>query len=488
MKFFIKNALIINEGRSFTGSVLTDGEFIAAVYERDVLPLEANDAILIDATGKWLLPGVIDEHVHFREPGVTHKGTIASESRAAVAGGVTSFMDMPNTNPPTTTLDALDYKFHRAAETSMANYSFFFGATNSNFSEIGKLDKSRIPGIKLFLGSSTGNLLTDKEETLRRFFGETDLLIAVHAESEAIIRRNKAFYIDRYGENRLDISFHWKIRSEEACYKSSAEAVALAALLGTRLHLLHLSTAKELTLLESSETLQSKKITAETCPHFLWFTEKDYAESGNRIKWNPSIKTVTDRDALRAAVNENRIDVIATDHAPHLLSEKEGNCLKAASGAPMVQHSLVAMLELAYEGVFSNEKVVEKMAHQPAALFRIDRRGYIRKGYYADLVLIDPQHQWTVSKENILYQCGWSPLEGQTFHHAVWKTFVNGRLVFSGGQVENLEDDIAKRYAERIMAGHSVERINACSRPIIHETAFGGSHLRNAGKELKFGK
>ena len=435
MKYFIYNALIINEGRSFTGSVLIDGEWIDAVYEGGIEPAEAADAVRIDATGKWLVPGAIDDQVHFREPGYTHKGTIETESRAAVAGGVTSFMDMPNTNPQTTTLTDLEWKFRRAAETSLANYTFFFGGTNNNIQEIKKLDKSRIPGIKLFLGSSTGNMLVDQEEMLRRFFGETDLLIAVHAEKEPVIQRNKAYYINKVGEEALDISFHARIRSEEACYESTAEAVALATSLGTRLHLLHLSTAKELSLLESGKPVHSKRITAETCVHFLWFTDEDYAVYGNRIKWNPAIKTADDRMALRAAVNENRMDIVATDHAPHLLSEKEGNCLKAASGAPMVQHSLVAMLELAYLGVFTNEKVVEKMAHHPAELFRIDRRGFIRPKYYADLVLIDPQKRWTVSKENLCYQCGWSPLEGQTFHRAVWKTLVNGKLVFSEGKI-----------------------------------------------------
>ena len=469
MQFFIHNALIINEGRSFTGSVLIKDEYIAAVYEGDRLPAEAADAIRIDATGQWLVPGAIDNQVHFREPGFTHKGSIETESRAAVAGGVTSFMDMPNTNPQTTTLADLEWKFQRAAETSFANYSFFFGGTNTNFAEIVKLDKSRIPGIKLFLGSSTGNMLVDKEETLRRFFGETDLLIAVHAEKEAIIQRNirkpppappkeGRLYDEAIktspcplqrgigahcpppegvggGENAFDISCHPLIRSEEACYESSAEAVALAASLGTRLHLLHLSTAKEMNLLESDKPLHSKKITAETCVHFLWFTDEDYAIYGNRIKWNPAIKTANDRLALRAAVNDNRIDIVATDHAPHLLSEKEGNCLTAASGAPMIQHSLVAMFELAYQGVFTNEKVVEKMAHHPAELYGIDRRGFIRPGYYADLALIDPQKKWTVSKENLLYKCGWSPLEGQTFHRAIRKTFVNGKLVFSEGKV-----------------------------------------------------
>ena len=435
MKYFIHNACIINEGRSFIGSVLMDGEYITAVYEGDVIPAEAADAVRINATGKWLVPGAIDDQVHFREPGYTHKGTLESESRAAVAGGVTSFMDMPNTNPQTTTLADLEWKFQRAAETSIANYSFFFGGTNSNFSEIKQLDKNKIPGIKLFLGSSTGNMLVDNEEMLRRLLGETGLLMAVHAESEAVIQRNKSYYINRYGEEALDISFHSKIRNEEACYESAAKVVEIAATMETRLHLLHVSTAKELGLLNTAVSLHSKQITAETCVHFLWFTDDDYAVYGNRIKWNPSIKTVNDCRALRAAVNDNRIDIVATDHAPHLLSEKEGNCLTAASGAPMVQHSLVAMFELARQGVFTKEKVVEKMAHHPAELFHIDRRGFIRPGYYADIVLIDPNHTWTVSRENILYHCGWSPLEGQTFHHSVWKTYVNGHLVFSDGQV-----------------------------------------------------
>jgi len=454
MKYCLQNALVINEGHSFTGSVLVDGEWIAAVFEGgedgetgkgNVVSAEMADAVLIDATGKWLLPGAIDDHVHFREPGFTQKGTIASESRAAVAGGVTSFMDMPNTNPPTTTQAELDLKFQLAAETSAANYSFFFGATNNNFSEIGRLDKSRIPGIKVFLGSSTGDMLLDKKETLRRFFGETDLLIAVHAEKESIIRRNKAYYLSMYDEDALDISFHARIRSEEACYESSAEAIALATSLGTRLHLLHLSTAREMELLKAVHP-DLKKISAETCVHFLWFTDNDYATYGSRIKWNPSIKSANNREALRAAVNDDRIDIVATDHAPHLLRDKEGNCLKAASGAPMVQHSLIAMLEMAYDGVFTKEKVVEKMAHHPAELYHIDRRGYIRTGYYADLVLIDPQQHWTVSKENLLYQCGWSPLEGQTFHHAVWKTFVNGQLVFSEGRVVDSKNDMAGYY------------------------------------------
>lgn len=436
-KTLIKNALIINEGRSFLGSVLISGAYITGIYEGDKQPVESvNDAEVIDATGKWLIPGVIDDQVHFREPGLTHKGDIGSESRAAVAGGVTSFMDMPNTNPQTTTLTDLDWKFQRAAETSVANYSFFFGGTNDNFNEIHKLNKNRIPGLKLFLGSSTGNMLVDKKETLKRFFGETDLLIAVHAEKEDIIQKNKNFYIDKYGEN-LDISYHSKIRSEEACYVSSSEAVELATSLDTRLHLLHLSTAKELELLSNKQCLSDKKITGEACVHFLWFSDEDYSTYGNLIKWNPAIKTLADRDALRTALNLDILDIVATDHAPHLLSEKEGTCLTAASGGPMVQHSLAAMLELAYQKVFTKEKVIEKMAHHPAELFQIDRRGYIRPGYYADLVLIDPQQIWTVAKENILYKCGWSPMEGETFHHLVWKTFVNGHLVYSEKKIDD---------------------------------------------------
>lgn len=436
-KKLIKNVRIINEGRSYQGAVLINGEMIEAVYEGEVpseIIAETND--IVDGQGKWLLPGCIDDQVHFREPGLTYKADIYSESRAAVAGGVTSFMDMPNTKPQTTTIENLEWKFNRAAETSAANYSFFFGGTNDNMEEIRRLDRSRVPGLKLFLGSSTGNMLVDKKDALERIFSESDLLIAVHAEKEEIIKRNIAYYTQKYGED-LDISFHSKIRSEEACYASSSEAVELATRLGTRLHILHLSTAKETTLLDNKLPLKDKKITGEVCVHHLWFHDGDYALFGNRIKWNPSIKTLADRTALREAVNNDKIDIIATDHAPHLLSEKEGSCLKAASGGPLVQHSLIVMLELAMEGRFTYEKVVDKMAHKPAELFHIDRRGYIRPGYYADLVLIDPNKTWTVSKENILTKCGWSPFEGYTFHHAVDTTWVNGEVVWKDGQIRN---------------------------------------------------
>ena len=436
-KKWIKDALIINEGRRFQGSVLIAGDTIEAVYEGPVPPeVDTTPYEQIDAQGKWLLPGCIDDQVHFREPGLTHKADIRSESRAAVAGGITSFMDMPNTKPQTTTLEALEWKFERAAQTSVANYSFFFGGTNDNFKEIQQIDKTRVPGLKLFLGSSTGNMLVNNKAALERIFSECGMLIAIQAEKEEIIQRNIAHYTRLYGKD-LDISFHSLIRSEEACYASSAEAVELATRLGARLHILHLSTARETTLLDNTLPLSEKQITGEVCVHHLWFHDGDYAQFGNRIKWNPSIKTLADRNALRQAVNENKIDIVATDHAPHLPAEKEGSCLKAASGGPLVQHSLVAMLELAREGHFTYEKVVEKMAHAPATLFHIDRRGYIRPGYYADLVLVDPQHAWTVSRENILSKCGWSPFEGYTFHHAVDTTFVNGEIAYQRGQVND---------------------------------------------------
>ena len=443
-KILIKNARIVNEGRMFKGAVLIDRDKIEEVYE-EAVPVAASGVQVIDAEGRLLLPGAIDDQVHFREPGLTHKGDIASESRAAVAGGITRFMDMPNTKPQTTSIADLEWKLQRGAETSLANYSFFFGGTNDNMDEIRKLDRSRVPGLKLFLGSSTGNMLVDKKESLERIFGEADMLIAIHAEKEEVIKRNIAYYTDMYGED-LDISFHSKIRSEEACYASSSEAVELATRLNSRLHILHLSTAKELTLLSNEIPLSEKKITGEVCVHHLWFHDGDYAKYGNRIKWNPSIKTLADRTALRNAVNDNTIDIVATDHAPHLLSEKEGSCLKAASGGPLVQHSLVGMLEMVAEGCFTYEKVVEKMAHMPADLFHIDRRGYIRPGYYADLVLVDPEKCWTVAPENILYKCGWSPFEGTTFHHSITQTFVNGQLVYDNGVVDDDVRGMEVRY------------------------------------------
>ena len=436
MKILIADALIINENRSFIGSVLIDGSLISSVREGlETSPEQHPDIQRIDARGKWLLPGVIDDQVHFREPGLTRKGDFQSESRAAIAGGVTTFLDMPNTIPQTTTIEALAWKLQRAAEVSVANYSFFFGGTNDNAGLVSQLDRQRTPGIKLFLGSSTGNMLVEKDDALQQFFSETELLIAVHAEKEAIILKNRNEYISRFGEG-LDISFHPLIRSAEACYASSFEAVALAKKLGTRLHILHLSTERELALLDQG-VLSERKITGEACIHHLWFCDDDYQTHGNRIKWNPSIKTESDREALRKAVNDNTIAIVATDHAPHLPAEKEGTYLTAASGGPLVQHSLLAMLCMAADGIFSREKVVEKMAHHPAELFRIDRRGFVREGYFADLVLIDPQQPTKVTKDSLLYKCGWSPFEGFTFPHAVWKTFVNGKEIYSNGKIIN---------------------------------------------------
>ena len=431
MEKLIKNATIINEGEIFRASVLIKNDRIAGIYCHDIPPEIIKKAEIIPANGLWLLPGVIDDQVHFREPGLTHKGDIHSESRAAVAGGVTTFMDMPNTHPQTTTVDALNRKFDRASETSLANYTFFIGATNDNLAELKKEGAKRAAAVKLFMGSSTGNMLVDNTTALEKIFAEVDMLIAAHCESESIIKQNIAYYTLKYVED-LDISFHSKIRSEEACYASSSEAIRLATKHKARLHLFHLSTAKEMSLLEN-KPLKDKRITGEVCVHHLWFTDEDYTEYGNLIKWNPSIKTKNDRDALRKALLEGRLDVVATDHAPHTLAEKQGSCLKAASGGTMIQHSLTAMLEMSRQGLWTPQMVVEKMCHAPAELFHIKDRGYIREGYYADLVLIDPNRPWTVSPENILYKCGWSPMKNQTFSHSVVKTFINGDLVYDHG-------------------------------------------------------
>lgn len=438
----IKNATIVNEGKIFTGSVLIEGEFIKAVYKTDEEIPQAVITEVTDATGKLLIPGVIDDQVHFREPGLTHKGNIYSESRAAVAGGVTSFMDMPNTMPLTVTASDLEAKYTLASEKSAANYSFYMGATNTNLDEIKKIDPSKVCGVKVFMGSSTGNMLVDNRETLERIFSEVPMLIATHCEDEATIQQNKAHYKNLLGDD-IPIQYHPLIRSEEACYRSSSFAVELATKNNARLHVLHLSTRRELGLFDNKVPLSNKKITAEGCVHYFWFSEKDYSTYGNRIKWNPAIKTENDRIALIDAVNTNLIDVVATDHAPHLLREKDGSCLKAASGGPLVQHSLVAMLQLANRGIFTLEKVVEKMCHAPAELFRIKKRGYIREGYYADLVLVDPKQSWTVQSGNILYHCGWSPFEGISFDNKVVKTFVNGKIVYDNGTIT--ENAIGKR-------------------------------------------
>ncbi|MDR2495776.1 MAG: dihydroorotase [Tannerellaceae bacterium] len=429
----ICNATIINEGRSFPGSVLIEGDIIAAIHEGEG-PAPFDGELRIDAAGLFLIPGAIDDQVHFREPGHTHKGDIAGEAAAAVAGGVTSFMDMPNTVPPTTTVEALEWKFRRAAETSPANFSFFPGGTNDNFGELLLMDPGRIPGLKLFLGTSTGNLLIDDRRALERIFGESNLLIAVHAEKEDVIRRNIAVYTEKYGPDP-DMRFHPAIRSAEACYACSAEAVELALRLGARLHILHISTARELDLLEDErKALREKQITSEVCLHHLWFSDEDYARLGSRIKWNPAVKTAADREALRRGLASGLIDIAATDHAPHLLSEKEGGCLRAASGGPMVQHSVAGMWELAEKQIFSRERVVEVMSHRPADLFRIRRRGYIREGYYADLVLLEKARH-SVSADRLLYKCGWSPFEGLSLEYGVRQTFVNGEIAYDNGSL-----------------------------------------------------
>ncbi len=430
----IYNATIINENRRFVGSVEIEGQRIGHIHEGPA----AADRIArhpdsLDAQGLWLLPGAIDDQVHFREPGLTHKADIYTESRAAVAGGVTSFMDMPNTLPQTTTQALLEEKYALGAEKSIANYSFYMGATNDNLAELKKTDPRTVCGVKVFMGASTGNMLVDDARALERIFAEVPLLIATHNEDEATIQANKAKCLARWG-NDLPIACHPLIRDAEACYKSSAKAVELAHKHNTRLHILHLSTEKELHLFDAGPPAD-KQVTAEVCVHHLWFSDQDYATYGSRIKWNPAIKRRADRDALRTALNEGRIDVVATDHAPHLLSEKAGSCLRAASGGPMVQHSLVAMLELAAQGCFTPEKVVEKMCHAPAELFRIRHRGYIREGYYADLVLLNPNEPWEVKPGNLLSKCGWSPMEGQTFRHKVAKTWVNGRIVYDNGRI-----------------------------------------------------
>ena len=441
---WIKNALIVNEGETYNGSVVISGETIAEVIKGDNLPtIPFNETI--DANRCYLLPGVIDDHVHFRDPGLTHKADIHTESMAAAAGGVTSYMDMPNTNPQTTTLEALDNKFKDAATKSIVNYSFYFGATNNNADLLPLLDKQKVCGVKLFMGASTGNMLVDRMETLKNIFSNAGMLIATHCEDQNIITAQANAYKEKYGEDP-DIKYHPEIRSEEACYQSSKLAVQLAKETGARLHILHISTAKELTLLEN-KPLNDKKITAEACVSHLFFSSQDYETYGARVKCNPSIKTPADRDALREALTNNLIDVIGTDHAPHLLSEKEGGALKAVSGMPTIQFSLTAVMELVHQGIISIEQLVQKMCHAPASLYQIAKRGFIRPGYQADLVLINPNKEWTVTTDCLLSKCGWSPMEGQTFHSKVEKTFVNGNLVYADNQVNALHRGQALSFA-----------------------------------------
>jgi dihydroorotase len=439
-KTLIKNALLINDGKSFKASVLIEGEFIREISEDDIIPEE--NCQIIDAEGKWLIPGVIDDQVHFREPGLTHKAEIYTESKAAIAGGVTSFMEMPNTIPQTTSIEELKKKFEIAAQRSFANYSFYLGATNDNIKEIAKVDPKITCGIKVFMGSSTGNMLVDKKDSLAAIFSESPVLIATHCEDEGIIRRNMKVYRNKYGEN-LPMKYHPEIRSEEACYKSSSFAVELANKYNSRLHILHISTAKELELFRNDIPARDKKITSEVCVHHLWFNENDYDVKGSLIKWNPAVKKESDRLALLKGVLINKLDVIATDHAPHTLTEKNNSYFNAPSGGPLVQHSLTAMLEMVKKGFISAEKVVEKMCHLPADIYQIEKRGYIKEGYYADLVLINPDENWVVNKNNLLYKCAWSPMEDEKFSTKVDMTILNGKIVYENGHVKEEQSALA---------------------------------------------
>jgi len=423
------NAQIVNEGSVSEGDVLIVGDRIEKIGKD--LSRERADRI-VDAKGSCLLPGVIDDQVHFREPGLTHKADIHSESRAAAAGGVTSYMEMPNTKPPTITQEALEQKYGIASRNSMVNYSFFMGVSNDNLEEVLKTNPTNVCGIKVFMGSSTGNMLVDDEKTLERLFREAPAIIAAHCEDETTIRNNTQHYREKYGD-KVPVSFHPMIRSAEACYLSSKMAVELARKHNARLHVLHISTAKETGLFTNDVPLAEKKITAEACIHHLWFSAEDYETKGSLIKWNPAVKTAADRDAVFQALLDGRIDVAATDHAPHLPEEKKKPYFECPSGGPLVQHSLVAMLEFFHDHKMSLEKIVEKMCHNPATLFRVRERGFIREGYFADLVLVDLNSPWTVQKDNILYKCGWSPFEGTRFRSRVTHTFVNGRLAYENG-------------------------------------------------------
>ena len=433
-KTLIKNARVVNEGNIKKRDILIDGDIILKISKS--INVNTTDINIIEADNNYLIPGLIDDQVHFREPGLTHKATIETESKAAVAGGITSFIEMPNTVPQSTTIAKLEEKFLIAKNTSWANYSFMFGGTNDNLNEILKVDPKNVAGLKLFLGSSTGNMLVDNPEVLEEIFKKTDLLISVHCEDEKTIKDNLEIYLDKYGDD-IPIEMHPKIRNEEACYISSSKAIELAKKTGARLHVFHLSTKKETNLFSNDKPLLEKKITAEVCVHHLWFSEEDYKTKGTHIKWNPAVKSKKDRDGLWEALLDDRIDVIATDHAPHTIEEKRNKYTQAPSGGPLVQHALVALLEMYHNGKISLEKIVEKACHNPAILFQIKERGYIREGYKADLVLVDLKSPWTVQKENILYKCQWSPFEGTTFKSKVTHTFVNGILTYENFKFPN---------------------------------------------------
>ncbi len=431
--WIIRGANVVNDGRSFPADVLVRSGMIERVAEEGIGSI--GDVQEIDAKGRTLLPGAIDDQVHFREPGLTHKDDIAHASAAAAAGGVTSFMEMPNTVPQTLTQELLQQKYDRGSAVSRVNYSFYMGVSNDNLDEVLRSDPRSVCGLKAFLGSSTGNMLVDEPSTLERLFSKAHMLLAIHAEDETTIRANLAAAVAQWGEE-IPIEEHPLIRSAEACYISSSNAVNLAKEHGTRLHVLHISTARELELFDR-RPLEKKLITAEACVHHLWFCDEDYISKGAFIKWNPAVKSAADRNAIREAIKDDRIDVIATDHAPHTIEEKEQPYHKCPSGGPLIQHSLVAMLELVKQGVLPIERMVEKMCHAPARLFNIEKRGYIREGFHADLVLVDRDRPWTVSKENILYKCGWSPFEGQRFSSQVLNTWVNGAMVYANGRVDH---------------------------------------------------
>ena len=424
----IKNATIVNEGKIFQSDLFLQNGIIHKISKHIDDPCDD----VIDATGHYLIPGVIDDQVHFREPGLTHKAEIYTEAKAAVAGGITSFMEMPNTNPQSLTQELLEKKFKRASKVSLANFTFFMGASNDNLDEVLKTDPKTVGAVKIFMGSSTGNMLVDNRSVLEEIFAKSPMLIAVHCEDESTIQSNTEKYKAQFGEN-IPIEYHPKIRSAEACYKSSSMAVELAKKHNTRLHVFHLSTAKEMELFDNSIPLEEKRITAEVCIHHLWFDESQYAKKGTHIKWNPAVKTPTDRKAVFQALLDDKIDLIATDHAPHTLDEKDNTYFKAPSGGPLVQHALPAMLEFYHQGKMTLQKIVEKMCHAPAVCFQIQNRGFIREGYAADLVLIDLNKPWQVNKENILYKCGWSPFEGVTFQSSITHTWVNGHLAYVNG-------------------------------------------------------
>lgn len=425
----ITGANIVNEGKITRSDILIKEGIIFNVG-KNLSEFEAD--MTIDAKGKHIFPGVIDDQVHFREPGLTHKADIYTESKAAVAGGVTSYMEMPNTDPQAVTIELLEEKYSLAAEKSLANYSFFFGATNDNIEEILKVDPENVCGIKVFQGSSTGNMLVDNQESLEKIFRECKLLIATHSENDDIIKENLAKYKEEYGDD-IPMKYHPKIRSEEACFDASKKVVDMARKYGTKLHVLHISTAKEVMLFDNRQPLEEKRITAEACIHHLWFSEEDYEEKGTLIKWNPAVKTAQDREGIMDGVLNGNIDVIATDHAPHTLKEKDNPYTSAPSGGPLIQHSLVAMLDLYHQGKIRLDQIAEKMCHNPSILFEIEKRGYIRPGYHADLVIVDLDDPWTVSKENILAKCGWSPFEGHEFKSKVTHTIVSGHLVYDNG-------------------------------------------------------